>query len=57
MANDLYIQFHIHTKGQLNSERIFDFSNFPKNQQKICQISALESEKWSNQQDNTIMCI
>ena len=36
-------------EGQLISEYLFDFSNLPKNQQKIWQISALESKKWSNQ--------
>ena len=35
-------------KGQLISECLFDFLNFPKNQQNICQISAPESKKWSN---------
>ena len=35
-------------KGQLISECIFGFLNFPKNQQKIWQISAQESKKWSN---------
>ena len=36
------------TKGQLISECLFDVLNFPKNQRKIWQISALESKKWSN---------
>ena len=36
------------SKGQLMSECLFDFLNFPKNQQKIWQISALEHKKWSN---------
>ena len=35
-------------KGQLISECLFDVLNFPKNQRKIWQISALESKKWSN---------
>jgi hypothetical protein len=35
-------------KGQLISECLFDILNFPKNQQKIWQISALEYKKWSN---------
>ena len=35
-------------KGQLISECLFDVLNFPKKQQKIWQISALESKKWSN---------
>ena len=35
-------------KGQLISECLFDMLNFPKNQRKIWQISALESKKWSN---------
>ena len=34
------------TKGQLISECLFDILNFPKKQQKIWQISALESKKW-----------
>ena len=38
------------TKGQLISECLFGFLNFPKNQQKIWQISAPETTKWSNQQ-------
>ena len=33
-------------KGQLISECSFDVLNYPKNQQKIWQISALESKKW-----------
>ena len=37
-------------KGQLISECLFDDLNFPKNQRKIWQISALETKKWSNQQ-------
>ena len=32
------------TKGQLISERLFDVLDFPKNQQKIWQISVLESK-------------
>ena len=36
------------TKGQLISECLFDVLNFLKQQQKICQISALESKKWLN---------
>ena len=36
------------SKVQLISEYLFDFVNFPKNQQNIWQISALESKKWSN---------
>ena len=36
------------TKGQLISECLFYILNFPKNQQKIWQISTLESKKWSN---------
>ena len=35
-------------KGQLISERLFDILNFPKNQWKIWQISALEYKKWLN---------
>ena len=37
-------------KGHLISECLLGVIDFPKNQQKIWQISALESEKWSNQQ-------
>ena len=45
-----------HTKGQLISECLFDFLNFPKNHRKIGQISAQESKKWSNQQSiNTFL--
>ena len=40
-----------YTKGHLISELIFDILNFPKNQQKIWQISALEYKKLSNQQN------
>ena len=36
-------------KGQLISECLLGVIDFPKNQQKIWQISALESKKWSNQ--------
>ena len=44
------------TKGQLISECFFDFLNFPKKHQKIWQISAQESKKWSNQQSiNTFL--
>ena len=35
-------------KDQFISECLFDVLNFPKNQRKIWQISALESKKWSN---------
>ena len=38
------------SKGQLMSECLFDFLNFPKNQQKIWQISVPGSKKGSNQQ-------
>ena len=38
------------SKGQLISEWLFDFLNFPKNQGKIWQISALETKKRWNQQ-------
>ena len=45
----LKIQHQLWTaKGQLISECLFDFLNFPKNQQKIWQISAQGSKKWSN---------
>ena len=37
------------SKGQLISECLFDFLNFPKNQRKIWQTSAPGSKKWSNQ--------
>ena len=40
--------FFIHSRGQIISECLRDFLNFPKNQQKIWQISAPESKKWSN---------
>ena len=39
---------NVNPKGQLISECLFDVLNFPKNQRKIWQISALESKKWSN---------
>ena len=35
-------------KGHLISECSLDLLNFPKNQRKIWQISALEYKKWSN---------
>ena len=38
------------SKGQLISECLWGVIDFPKNQQKIWQISAQESKKWSNQQ-------
>ena len=38
-------------KGQLILECLFDVLNFAKKQQKIWQISALESKKCSNQQN------
>ena len=38
------------TKGQLISECLLGARDFPKNQWKIWQISALYSKKWSNQQ-------
>ena len=38
------------TKGQSISDCLLGVINFPKNQWKIWQISALESKKWSNQQ-------
>ena len=41
-------------KGQLISECLIDFLNFPKNRLKIWQISAQESKKWSNQNNSTI---
>ena len=37
-------------KGQLISECLFGILNFPKNQRKIWQISAVETKKWLNQQ-------
>ena len=40
-------------KGQLISECLLGVIDFPKNQQKIWQISALESKKWSNQQSKS----
>ena len=36
------------SKGQIISECLLMFLNFPKNQWKIWQISAPESKKWSN---------
>ena len=36
------------TKGQIISECLFDFLNFPKNHRKIWQISAQKSKKCSN---------
>ena len=52
------LQFHLPVlqvpfsgaKGQLISECLLGVIDFPKNQQKSWQISALESKKWSNQQ-------
>ena len=45
------------SKGQLISEWLFDFLNFPKNQGKIWWISTLESIQWSNQKDKgTTLC-
>ena len=41
------------TKGQLISECLLGVIDFPKNQRKIWQISALESKKWSNQQSKS----
>ena len=41
-------------KDQLISECLLGVIDFPKNQQKIWQISALESKKWSNQQSKSI---
>ena len=43
----------IFLKGQLISECLLGVIDFPKNQQKIWQISALESKKWSNQQSKS----
>ena len=40
-------------KGQLISECLLGVIDFPKNQRKIWQISALESKKWSNQQSKS----
>ena len=40
-------------KGQLNSECLLGVIDFPWNQRKIWQISALESKKWSNQQSKS----
>ena len=47
-ANLLVFISSAEAKGQLISEWLFDVLNFPKNQQKIWQISALEYKKWSN---------
>ena len=40
-------------KGQLISECLLGVIDFPKNQRKICQISALESKKGSNEQSKS----
>jgi hypothetical protein len=40
-------------KGQLISEYLFGVIDFPKNQQKIWQIFAIESKKWKNQQSKS----
>ena len=40
-------------KGQLISECFLGVIDFPKNQQKIWEISALESKKWSNQKSKS----
>ena len=44
-------------KGQIISECLFDFLNFPKEHQKIRQISAQESKKWSNHKKNVFKYI
>ena len=41
------------TTGQLISECLLGFIDFPKKQRKFLQISALESKKWSNQQSKS----
>ena len=45
-------KFYFHqifqANGQLISECLFDFLNFPKNQRKIGQMSVVESKYWSN---------
>ena len=51
------LKIHIIFKGQFISECLFDFLNFPKNHQKIWQISALESKKWSNQKITSLYYI
>ena len=43
----------LESKGQLISECLLGVIDFPKNQWKIWQISALESKKWSNQQSKS----
>ena len=45
------LSFQIGPKGQLISECPLGVIDFPKTQQKIWQISALESKKWGNQQN------
>ena len=40
-------------KGQLILECLLGVIDFPKNQRKFLQISALESKKWSNQQSKS----
>ena len=44
-------------RGQIISECLFDFLNFPKNHRKIWQISAQGSKKWSNHKRNVFKYI
>ena len=48
--NPTYFWNCLLSKGQWISECLLGVIDFPKNQQKIWQISALESKKWTNQQ-------
>ena len=48
-----HMDIHRLCKGQLISEFLLGVIDFPKNQRKIWQISALESKKWSNQQSKS----
>ena len=43
----------IENKGQLISDCPLGVIDFPKNQRNIWQVSALESKKWSNQQNKS----
>ena len=45
----------VHTTGQLISECLFGFLDFPKNYRKIWQISAQEHESSWNHQNNGIL--
>ena len=51
------MQVDFFAKGELISECLFDFLNFPKNHRKIWQISAQGSKKWSNHKRNVFKYI